>query len=153
MKKLRYGLLFAIMCFSFAACGETNVPTDSDLPGIETGEHSDTPWSSDVSENPETSTIVTEDDTLPPREGMVRSPLTNEWVDADVAGTRPLAVMIPNESNALPQYNLSDASILYEANVEGRMTRLMAIYEDWESLEKIGNVRSLRSYYVYWAFE
>lgn len=95
----------------------------------------------------------TEDDSIPPHEGMVRSRLTNEWVDGDVADTRPIAVMIPNESAAVPHYNLSNASVIYEANVEGRMTRMMAIYENWEDLEKIGNVRSLRAYYAYWAFE
>ncbi len=97
--------------------------------------------------------IVVEDDSVPPREGMVRSRLTNEWVDASVAATRPIAVMIPNESNAIPHYNLSEASVVYEANVEGRMTRLMAIFENWQDLSKIGNVRSLRAYYAYWAFE
>ncbi len=97
--------------------------------------------------------IIIEDDTLPPKEGMVRSRLTNEWVDADVIKTRPIAVMVPNESAAIPHYSLADASILYEANVEGRMTRLMAIYEDWEDLNKIGNIRSTRTYYAYWAFE
>lgn len=98
-------------------------------------------------------TAVNGEDELPPREGMVRSRLTNEWVEQQVADTRPIAVMIPNEKNALPQYSLSAASVLYEANVEGQMTRLMAIYEDWQSLGKIGNIRSLRSYYAYWAFE
>lgn len=97
--------------------------------------------------------VPTEDDTTPPHEGMVRSMLTNEWVDADVAASRPIAVMIPNEKSAIPHYNISEASILYEANVEGRMTRLMGIFEDWTKLDKIGNIRSLRSYYAYWAFE
>lgn len=97
--------------------------------------------------------IIVEDDTNPPVEGMVRSPLTNEWVDAEVAATRPIAVMVPNESAAIPHYNLSDASIIYEANVEGRLTRLMAIYENWEDMTKIGNIRSTRTYYAYWAFE
>lgn len=97
--------------------------------------------------------IIVEDDTNPPEEGMVRSFLTNEWVDAEVANNRPIAVMVPNESGAIPHYSLADASILYEANVEGRMTRLMAIYEDWSSLNKIGNIRSTRTYYAYWAFE
>lgn len=100
----------------------------------------------------ENTTLNNEDDP-PPREGMVHSRLTNEWVEQQTAAVRPIAVMIPNEKNALPQYSLSSASILYEANVEGQMTRLMAIYEDWQSLEKIGNIRSLRSYYAYWAFE
>ena len=88
----------------------------------------------------------------PPAEGMVRSRLTNEWVDEEVAKTRPIAVMVPNSKTA-SQYNLSKASVLYECNVEGSMTRLMAVWEDWENLDKIGNVRSCRDYYLYWAFE
>ena len=93
------------------------------------------------------------DDIQPPREGMVRSRLTNEWVDAEVAEIRPIAVIIPNEIGAVPHYNLSKASIVYEANVENRISRLMAIYEDWDQLETIGNIRSLRTYFAYWAFE
>lgn len=93
-----------------------------------------------------------EDPDTPPAEGMVRSRLTNEWVDEEVAKTRPIAVMVPNTKTA-SQYGLSQASILYECNVEGSMTRLMAIWDDWSNFEKIGNVRSCRDYYLYWAFE
>ena len=88
----------------------------------------------------------------PPAEGMVRSRLTNEWVAEDVAKTRPIAVMIPNSKTA-SQYGISDASVLYECNVEGSMTRLMGVFEDWSNIEKLGNIRSCRDYYVYWAFE
>lgn len=94
---------------------------------------------------------MTED--LPPEEGMVRSLLTNEWVKEEVAATRPIAVIIPNEAHAVPHYNISKASVLYETKVEGSMTRMMGIFEDWRDLQKIGNVRSLRSYFAYWAFE
>ncbi len=94
----------------------------------------------------------TEDEDLPPAEGMVRSRLTNEWVDEEVAKIRPIAVMIPNSKTA-SHYGLSDASILYECNVEGSMTRLMGVWEDWSNIEKLGNMRSSRDYYVYWAFE
>lgn len=87
------------------------------------------------------------------KDHLVRSRLTNQWVTADAYNTRPIAVMTPNEVHAIPHYNLSKASILYEAGVEGRMTRMMAIYEDWKELEQIGNVRSLRSYFAYWSFE
>ena len=93
-----------------------------------------------------------EDTETPPAEGMVRSRLTNEWVDEEIAKTRPIAVMVPNTKTA-SQYGLSNASVLYECNVEGSMTRLMAIWEDWSNLEKIGNIRSCRDYYLYWAFE
>ncbi|MDE7404878.1 MAG: DUF3048 domain-containing protein, partial [Lachnospiraceae bacterium] len=83
---------------------------------------------------------------------MVRSRLTNEWVDEDIAKTRPVAIMIPNSKTA-SQYGISNASILYECNVEGSMTRLMGVFEDWSNVEKLGNIRSCRDYYVYWAFE
>lgn len=89
----------------------------------------------------------------PPAEGMVRSRLTNEWVDGKLENQRPIAVMIPNEAAAIPHYGLAEVSVLYECNVEGRMTRLLAIFEDWENMEKIGNIRSLRDYYIYWALE
>lgn len=93
-----------------------------------------------------------DDADTPPAEGMVRSRLTNEWVDEDVANTRPIAVMIPNSKTA-SQYGISQADILYECNVEGSMTRLMAVFGDWSDFEKLGNIRSCRDYYLYWAFE
>lgn len=94
----------------------------------------------------------TEDLDTPPAEGMVRSRITNEWVDEAVAKTRPVAVMIPNSKTA-SQYGISEVSVLYECNVEGSMTRLMGVFDDWSSVEKLGNIRSCRDYYVYWAFE
>lgn len=98
-------------------------------------------------------TDIVVDEDIPPEEGMVRSKLTNEWVPAEIGGLRPLAVMVPNDKSALPHYNLSEADVLYECLVEGEITRLMAIYGDWTNLERVGNIRSCRDYYVYWAFE
>lgn len=49
----------------------------------------------------------------------------------------------------MPQYGISRASIIYEAPVEGRITRLMAVFEDFDDLDKIGPVRSSRDYFVY----
>ena len=152
MKKIKIWLTLAASVALLCACGQSE-----ELPSpIILDEEPIAEQSSEADETlsgADSCRAVAEDDTLPPREGMVRSRLTNEWVDEAVADTRPIAVITPNESNAIPHYNLSKASILYEANVEGRMTRMMAIYEDWQDLEKIGNVRSLRTYYAYWAFE
>ncbi len=86
-------------------------------------------------------------------EGKVRSNLTNEWVDEEVAKNRPIAVMFNNIQVACPQTSISKAGVIYECNVEGNLTRLMGIIEDWKDLEKIGSVRSCRDYYVYWAME
>lgn len=101
----------------------------------------------------EQTTDIVVDQDIPPEEGMVRSKLTNEWVSAEIGGLRPLAVMIPNDKSALPQYNISKADVLYECLVEGEITRLMAIFGDWTDLERVGNIRSCRDYYVYWAYE
>ena len=104
-------------------------------------------------EAPQTEEEPVVDDEAPPEEGMVRSTLTNEWIDGDLANARPISIMVPNDSSALPHYNLSKADILYECPVEGNITRSMAVIKDWEDLDRIGNVRSCRDYFVYWAFE
>ena len=154
MKKIKIGIVFWAVLMMLAACGQEDEPEAPITPESSSSSVTNPSMPESPEGLPSTSPeIVIEDDTLPPREGMVRSPLTNEWVDPDVAETRPIAVIIPNEINAIPHYSLSKASIIYEANVEGRMSRMMAIYEDWKNLEKIGNVRSLRTYYMYWAFE
>lgn len=152
MKKIKLWLVLFAAVTALCACGkedELKSPIILEPDPLSTEE---TDVASSGDEQQTTDTVI-EDDSVPPHDGMVRSRLTNEWVDEDVANTRPIAVMTPNESSAIPHYNLSKASIIYEANVEGRMTRMMAIYEDWDDLDKIGNIRSLRSYYAYWAFE
>ena len=147
MNKIHFLAVSALLCLILTGCGE-QIPNPILPPS--SGEQQS--QESVVNTAPSVP-ASREDDSLPPEADMVRSPLTNEWVRPETAATRPLAVMIPNESAALPHYNLSEASILYEANVEGRMTRLMAVYEDWQELEKLGNIRSLRTYYAYWALE
>lgn len=82
-------------------------------------------------------------------DGKMQSYLTGEWKDEAVVKRRNIAVMIPNNKQALPQYGISKASIIYEAPVEGRVTRLMAMFEDYDDLDHIGPVRSSRDYYVY----
>ena len=92
------------------------------------------------------------DDDTPPAEGMVRSRITNEWVTEEVNNTRPVSVMIPNTKTAA-QYGISQADVLYECNVEGSITRLMGVFQDWSDFDRLGNVRSCRDYYIYWSFE
>ena len=152
MKKQKFVFILIISIFMLCACGPQNDVPDSDLSDPGTPKVEDT-QSPNGLQPPDSSDNSSEEDSLPPQEGMVHSRLTNEWVDERAANTRPIAVMTPNEQNAQPHYGLSMASVIYEANVEGRMTRLLAIYEDWENLEKTGNIRSLRTYFAYWAFE
>ncbi|MCL2717218.1 MAG: DUF3048 domain-containing protein [Lachnospiraceae bacterium] len=83
------------------------------------------------------------------KDGMFQSYLTGEWKDVDVAKRRPFAMIIPNNQQALPQYGLSAASIVFEAPVEGRLTRLLAFVEDYDDLDRIGPARSARDYFIY----
>ncbi|MCD7863931.1 MAG: DUF3048 domain-containing protein [Lachnospiraceae bacterium] len=147
MKKSCIMLLTCVVtCFMLIGCsaGSRQAPSESVIiieESVETGTEPAPQSSEDAAPEPES------------HEGMVRSYLTNEWIEEETASLRPLAVMIPNESSAIPHYGISQASILYECAVEGSMTRLMGIFEDYESIGKLGNIRSVRDYYVYWAFE
>lgn len=77
----------------------------------------------------------------------VENPLTGEKVSKKYANTRPVAVMISNIIDALPQYGTSNADIIYECPVEGGLTRMMAIYQDYSGMDRIGSVRSCRLYF------
>src|SRR5512134_1091052 len=46
--------------------------------------------------------------------------------------TRPLAVMIDDHPDAMPQSGLAEADVVWEALVEGGLTRLMAVYRSAE---------------------
>lgn len=85
--------------------------------------------------------------------GYVRSSLTNELVTENVYLHRPIAIMVPMDKVAQPQYNISKAGVVYECLVESSITRTMCVIEDWQGLDKIGNVRSARDYFIYWMFE
>ncbi len=95
---------------------------------------------------------VADDPTITERvvvDGKMQSYLTGEWKDEKVVKRRSMAVMMPNNKPAMPQYGITQASIVYEAPVEGRVSRLMCFVEDYDDMEYIGPVRSSRDYYVY----
>ena len=66
--------------------------------------------------------------------------------------SRPIAVMIDNNINAMPQAGLLEADIVYEIIVEGGETRLMLILQD-KDIDKIGPIRSSRHYFLDYALE
>lgn len=74
------------------------------------------------------------------------SPLTGQVYEGETAA-RPLIVSIDNVGDAVPQSWLSKADIVYEFPVEGRQTRLQAIYYG-EFPEEFGPIRSTRPYFV-----
>jgi hypothetical protein len=70
-------------------------------------------------------------------------------LDKKVSKNRPVAIMINNISIAQKvQTGLTEADIVYETEVEGGITRLMAVYKDISKVEKVGTIRSARYPYI-----
>lgn len=78
------------------------------------------------------------------------NPLTGEKdLDEETALQRPVAIMVNNISVAQPvQTGLNDADIIYETEVEGGITRLLAVFKDFKNVKQIGTVRSARYVYI-----
>lgn len=80
-----------------------------------------------------------------------KSYLTGETVSTAIGRQRPIAMMFNNIYDAIPQYGIENCGVVYEAPVEGYITRLMGIMEDYQSADRIGSVRSCRNYFIYFA--
>lgn len=99
-----------------------------------------------------TTTATTESTTPTPGDGEVYSPLNGTIITEEASQKRPLTVMMDNMNKARPQAGLIDADIVYEALVEGRITRYMAVFQSTMP-QLIGPIRSARPYYLRLAME
>ncbi len=137
MKNKSLMLLLSIaMVLSLAGCGKKEVNVTEQT--VETVN----PFEEGSEEASETEVA---EDVVP--EGKYRSELTNELLDESIKSQRPIAAMVDNESLALPHYGLSDADIVYEmmnSTKNGRITRFMVLVKDWEKIEQLGSIRSVR---------
>jgi hypothetical protein len=138
-KKTLQFLTVMVLSASLVACGSSSGSSDS-ASGTEASEAV-----ADVSTEAETETE--EEEEVEIRDGMYRSELTNEWISVDLMDQRPIAVMVDNELTALPHYGLTEADVVYEmmnSTANGRITRLMALVKDWETITQFGSIRSVR---------
>ncbi len=140
--RLIIGVMISVLLFG---CGNKEEEKTPDSVVEKVPESTPAPTAA-ASPTPEGVPVITEREI---KDGKMQSYLTGEWKEEEAANRRPIAVMIPNNSPAMPQYGISRASIIYEAPVEGRITRLMAVFEDFDDLDRIGPVRSSRDYFVY----
>lgn len=130
-KQLFSLLLITVFLFGFAACGEK-------------------PESNNATEvSGTTASTDTVSDTEPEVQlPLYYNPLTGLSADYDVSTSRPIAVMVNNIRQSLPQEGISEADIVLECLVEGGITRLMCVFAEYKNLEVIGSVRSSRPYYL-----
>ena len=130
--------LLLCLIILLAGCGKQTDTTPNEIPA-----------SGDASNNPQTETTGTGARII---EKQTLCPLTGLPLEAEQLSMRPVAVMIDNMASARPQSGLASADIVYEMPAEGGITRYMAIYHHQTS-EKIGPVRSARSYFIDKAME
>ncbi len=90
--------------------------------------------------------VTIEEDTVIPHAEFV-DPITGDPTETDISTARPVAVVVKNDRTASPQFGLSGASVLYEASVEGGLTRFLAVYSDVSQVNKVGPVIDSRSYF------
>ena len=86
------------------------------------------------------------------REPGFTDPLTGLPAREPAVDCRPVAVAIDNHHQALPQSGISQAAICYEILAEGNITRIIAIFHDFNT-QKIGPIRSVRSYFLNFAMD
>lgn len=144
MKKYKIFIILIILVLSLAGCKKK---ADTDItptpPLTETSEETPTPTVEPI----EAPTEAPEN-----HDGEAISKLTGLWVPKEISTKRPYAIMFNNIKLASPQSGTSEASILYEAIVEGGITRLMGIFDELNDT-RIGSVRSARHYFVSFADE
>lgn len=92
---------------------------------------------------------VTEPVVVPPV--LFTNPLTGLESENDLSGKRPVSLSIDNVKKAMPSIGISLADVIIELPFEGYETRLVAIYQDYENLPTVGNIRSARDYSVRFA--
>jgi len=88
---------------------------------------------------------------LPVGQGSFINPLTGLRTVNDVSRNRPVAVSISNQRGALPTNatnGISQADIVYELLVEGGITRMIGLYQDFSNVGVVGSIRSARHYTV-----
>ncbi|HKM00175.1 MAG TPA: DUF3048 domain-containing protein [Mobilitalea sp.] len=83
----------------------------------------------------------------PGHEGEMISTLSGLWVPEEIGNKRPFAYQFNNFKTVRNQWGISQADIVYEALVEGGITRLLAIGENFTG-DRIGSTRSSRHYFV-----
>ena len=71
--------------------------------------------------------------------------------DASSTSLAPYAVMVENSMDAWPLSGPATANVVFEAPVEGAITRFMLLFDPSATTTQIGPVRSARPYFVEWA--
>ncbi len=140
-KKIILFLLLVAMAAFLFGCKKKKADTelDHDTQRNDTVEMTATP--SPTQEADQEQTVDTN------HEGEMKSLLTGQWVPVEIGTKRPYAYQFNNFKTVSNQWGIGQADIVYECIVEGGITRLLGIGENYKG-DRIGSTRSARHYFV-----
>ncbi|MBE6598642.1 MAG: DUF3048 domain-containing protein [Ruminococcaceae bacterium] len=169
-KKTAAFLLSALICASAAGCSfkviepetekETTAPETEYIAETETETEVETeaeteletasllPHEAELVENPVTGSAHTDDSSDETGETRIYNYLNGAAATAEEQARRPVAIMMNNIKNCLPQNGLTSGDIFYECAAEGGITRIMMLVSDYEKLSEVGSIRSSRDYFI-----
>ena len=147
--------LVLIMALTAIACGSTEQQESETNPPYVEPPLSESENTGEETKAPDEETEApTEEPTEAPTEGAVEDPdriynyLNGTTTTAEERNRRPVAIMVNNIKESLPQVGICDGDIYYECAAEGGITRIMMVVSDWENLGTVGSIRSSRDYFV-----
>ncbi len=144
MGRRRLAGLTAAVLILLTACGDKTadvIPVPPSVPPLPLRTERPTPPAT-----PEP--IPTPTPTQPPQPEGPLDPLTGLPIGEEWVNRRPVAIMLNNLRQALPQQGQSQADIIYECLEEGGITRMMGVYQSLEDVGTVGSIRSARTYYL-----
>ncbi len=149
-KKLVAAFCLAALVLT-VGCSSNNTPDIPDVT-VDNGNNSESKEKDNNKQNTENTDINNDTQQKPDEEIMEDSPFKNSLTGLgcteEVSKNRPIAVMINNLKQAMPQVGVENADIVYEVLEEGGITRLMCLFKDYENIPELGSIRSSRDYYI-----
>lgn len=141
-------LLCALLMVLLCACRSGGQPDPTETPSAAPSPSASVPATPPPTESPLPTETVSPSPSQPPEEEPVyTNPLTGLPMAEDLAGQKPVAIVLNNIKAAIPQQGSSQADILYEVLAEGGITRMLGVYQDVSGLDVVGSVRSARLYF------
>lgn len=133
--KLLSGLICSLILFSVCGCGNTAKNNSVEKKTVRSTVSTSTTQAVTTAEKKEAQKPI--------------NILTGEIYNGkNAVGKRPVAIMVNNIDASMPQYGTYAADMLIECPVEGGITRLMALYNDYTAVPKVCSVRSCRYYFA-----
>ena len=164
VKRLFCGVLIASMAAgTLAGCGASTVVDAIEDVSAAVEEPTPEPTEEPTPEPTEAATpeptpepVVEEEEESVPPEGMYFSELTGEPIDLEMQDQRPIAVMVDNETTAYDHFGIAECDVVYEimnSQKNGYITRLMCLRKDWQNIQQMGSIRSVRTTNIWLASE